>query len=105
MYVSAGGRQPANPLCRKTSFKVRFLIVAVIVALAGCASPEPHPDPTPAVQVPESTWRQVDADIDAASLTAKGVAWAYAHGFMESWMSRVRQHTAHIAANFFELRA
>jgi len=72
---------------------LRSLIVALMVALAGCATPDRAPDLTPPVLISESTWRQVDRDIVAASLAATGPVENYARGSMESWKGLVYQRT------------
>ncbi|WP_137886112.1 hypothetical protein [Pseudomonas sp. 2FE] len=72
---------------------LRSLIVALMLALAGCATPDRAPDLTPPIVIAESTWRQVDSDIVAASLAATGQAQNYARGSMESWMDLVYQRT------------
>ncbi len=74
-------------------FSLRSLTVTLMVALAGCATPDRLPAPTPQVQVPESTWWQVDSDIGTASLAATGSARNYARGTMENWRSRVQKRT------------
>lgn len=79
-----------NPPTMKTTL-VAWL-TALIVALAGCATPERAPEQPP-VDVAPSTWRQVERDIAAASNAATGPARNYAHGLMDSWRSRVRQRT------------
>ncbi|WP_313953506.1 hypothetical protein [Accumulibacter sp.] len=72
---------------------VYSLLVALLMALAGCTVPEPAAEPAPPVQVSAETWRQIDRDINAASLTAWGAAENYARGSMEAWISRVRQRS------------
>lgn len=67
------------------------LLVCLALTLGGCAS-KPAP-PEPPVVVPQSTWRQVDRDISAASLAATGQARAYAQDSMERWMDLVYQRT------------
>ncbi|RJG14306.1 hypothetical protein D3879_01695 [Pseudomonas cavernicola] len=70
---------------------LRSLIVVLMVALAGCATPDRAPDLTPPVLISENTWRQVDRDIVAASLAATGSVKNYARRSMESWRDRVYQ--------------
>jgi hypothetical protein len=74
-------------------FSLRFLIVALMVSLVGCATRERAPDVTPPVQISERTWRQIDSDIGTASLVATGQARHYAQGSMESWRDRVQSRT------------
>jgi hypothetical protein len=70
---------------------MRALIIAVMVALAGCAStPKPAP---PAVQISPETWHQVDREIPAASKTATAPARHYATQTMDSWMDSVYRRT------------
>ncbi|MCP8462610.1 hypothetical protein NK553_01485 [Pseudomonas sp. ZM23] len=69
---------------RRCGFLVLFLL-----ALAGCS----HRAPEPVAPVSESTWRQVDADIGAASLAATSQARAYAEDAMQRWMDLVYQRT------------
>jgi len=73
--------------------KLHFLIVVLIVALSGCATPDRTPEQTPPIQVAESTWRQIDDEISVASHAAEEPARNYARGFMEGWRKRVRQRT------------
>jgi len=68
-------------------------MVALMVAVAGCATPDRPPATTPPVHVPESTWWQVDSDIGAASSAATGSARHYARGTMENWRNRVQKRT------------
>lgn len=81
---------PVGMGCRRRScFRgVRALIVALLVALAGCASSD-----RPAVVVSDSTWRRVDGDIARASHAATGQATGYAHGAMADWKGLVYQRT------------
>ncbi|MGH8353214.1 MAG: hypothetical protein ACRERY_06730 [Pseudomonas sp.] len=72
---------------------LRSLIVALMVALAGCATSDRAPDLAPPVLISESTWRQVDRDIVAASLAATVRANNYARDSMESWRGLVYQRT------------
>jgi hypothetical protein len=74
-------------------FNLRFLIVVLMVALAGCATPDRVPVLTPPAYVSEDTWREVERDLGAASLVARGAAQNYARGYMESWRGRVHQRT------------
>lgn len=65
---------------------LRILLVAGLVALAGCASDPP-------VQVSASTWRRVDGDIATASRTAAEQAREHALLSMERWMDLVYRQT------------
>jgi hypothetical protein len=92
-YATAGGRPLSDSFCETAIFSLRSLIIALMVALAGCATPVRPPDQTPPVHVSESTWWQVDSDIGAASLAAKGPASNYARDSMERWKDRVHKRT------------
>jgi hypothetical protein len=72
---------------------LRSLFVALMVVLAGCATRDRAPALAPPVQIPESTWRQVDSDIGAASAAATGPAMNDARGSMERWRGLVRKRT------------
>jgi hypothetical protein len=72
---------------------LRSLIVAVLVMLAGCATPERAPVVAPVVVVSESTWRQVDREIVVASQSATEQTRIYARGAMDYWRTRVYQLT------------
>ncbi|MFJ7283588.1 hypothetical protein [Pseudomonas sp. NPDC099000] len=72
---------------------LRSLIVAVMVVLAGCATPPRAPVVEPIVVVSESTWRQVDQEIVAASQSATEQTKIYARGAMDYWRTRVYQLT------------
>ncbi|AWM91629.1 hypothetical protein DJ564_12740 [Pseudomonas sp. 31-12] len=72
---------------------LRSLIVAVMVVLAGCATPPRAPVVAPIVVVSESTWRQVDQEIVAASQSATEQTKIYARGAMDYWRTRVYQLT------------
>ena len=91
--TSASRRALANSVFGNAIFNLRSLFVALMVALAGCATTDRTPAPVPPVHVSEDTWRQVDRDISAASLAARGPAENYARSFMESWKGRVHQRT------------
>ena len=69
---------------------VRLVLAALALALAGCATQEQAPGPPP---VSESTWWQVDSDITAASVVARGAAEEYAKGEMERWRGRVYDYS------------
>ncbi|AYC31578.1 hypothetical protein D3880_03835 [Pseudomonas cavernae] len=72
---------------------LRALIVALMVALTGCATPDRAADLAPPIVISASTWRQVDSDIVAASQVTTGQAQSYAHGSMQSWMDLVYRRT------------
>ena len=82
-----------NPLRGVCTVALPRLIVATTLVLAGCAAPHRSPERPPVPQVSENTWRQVDADIVAASRAAAAPSGNYGSGFMESWRNRVRQRT------------
>ncbi|MGB4074078.1 hypothetical protein [Pseudomonas sp.] len=65
---------------------LRVLIVALLLALGGCASDPP-------VQISASTWRQVDRDIAAASHNASTQAREHALTAMRRWMELVYVET------------
>ena len=65
---------------------LRVLIIAGLLALAGCASDPPVP-------IAASTWRQVDRDIAAASRAASEQARAHALKDMQRWMDLVYRQT------------
>ncbi|MCO6059073.1 hypothetical protein NG726_20660 [Pseudomonas sp. MOB-449] len=67
------------------------LLVILLVTLGGCASRR-APEALPVV-VSQSTWRQVDRDITAASLAATSQARRYAQDSMERWMDLVYKRT------------
>ena len=67
---------------------VRSAFVALVVALAGCATRSEAP-----AQVSENSWRQVDNDVAAASLAARVAAENYAKGEMERWRGRIHDLT------------
>ena len=73
---------------------LRVLIVAGLLALAGCASDPP-------VQIAASTWRQVDRDIAAASRTASEQARAHALQAMQRWMDLVYRQTDDVFIPWF----
>ena len=72
---------------------LRSMSVALMVALAGCATTDRPPDRAPPVQVSERTWLQVDSEIGAASSVATGAAKHYARDAMEDWRGRVQKRT------------
>jgi len=95
--ATASGRPLANSFFGVAFFDLRFLVVVLILVLAGCAAPDRAPSQIPSqippVHVPEETWWRVDRDIVAASLAAREPAKTYARGYMESWRDRVHQRT------------
>jgi len=92
-YATAGGRPLSDTFCETAIFSPRSLMVALLVALAGCAAPGHPPDLTPPVRVSERTWLLVDSDIGAASTAAKESARNYARGPMEKWRNLVHERT------------
>lgn len=65
---------------------LRLLCIALMLALAGCATPPPVLPPTPAaVQIPEHVWQQVDQEILSESAAAKAQATGFARRQMERW--------------------
>lgn len=72
---------------------LRSLIVAVLVVLAGCATPPRAPVEVPQVMIAPSTWQQVDREIIEASKSATEQTRIYARGAMEYWRTRVYQLT------------
>lgn len=70
-----------------------FPIILGLLALAGCATPvrAPDPPPPPPIEIPASTWRQVDRDIVAESRAATSAARSFAHQRMSLWRQRVTQ--------------
>jgi len=72
---------------------LRSLIVAVLLVLAGCATPERAPVVVVPVFVSPSTWEQVDREIVAASQSATEQTKIYTHGAMDYWRTRVYQLT------------
>ena len=72
---------------------LRSLIVAVLVVLAGCATPVRAPVVEVVVVVPDSTWHQVDREIVEASQSATEQTRIYSRGAMDYWRTRVYQLT------------
>lgn len=73
-------------------FGLYSVILALMLALAGCATQSRAPDQAPPVQVAESTWLQVDSDIGAASLAATEFAENYARLSLDDWRGRAVRH-------------
>lgn len=71
----------------------RAVVVALMVALAGCAARDRVPEQVPPVVVSESTWRQVDSAMLTASHNAVGQANEFANDSMQNWMDLVYQRT------------
>src|SRR5512145_2141437 len=93
-YPLADGLPLSNLFHGPAMSTLRALIVAVMVALTGCATKEERPpEPPPPVVIPESTWRRIDSDIFAASLEATGGATDFAHDRMQRWRNLVYQRT------------
>lgn len=92
-YSLVDGIPLSNLLAEPEKLILRALIVAVLVALAGCATPSPPPEPPPPPIISESTWRHIDSDIFAASQDATGQAKDYAHDLMQRWRNLVYQRT------------
>lgn len=87
----AGGLPLSNLFQGTAMSTLRTLVVALMVALAGCATSDRAR--APPVVVSESTWLRVEWDIVAASQAATGQAKSYAQGSMESWRGFVYQRT------------
>ncbi|MDB5981022.1 MAG: hypothetical protein JWQ69_2037, partial [Pseudomonas sp.] len=75
---------------------LRSLIIALLLVLAGCATPV-HVVVPPPVVISQGTWLQVDEDIVAASQSASEQAKVYARGSMEHWRELIYARTE---ANF-----
>lgn len=71
----------------------RPLAVAVWLTLAGCAHPVRIPEPPSPVVIPQSTWRQIDRDLVAASQEATGETREYAQDLMQRWRGLIYQRT------------
>ncbi|PYY69176.1 hypothetical protein CRX42_17915 [Pseudomonas jessenii] len=72
---------------------LRSLIIAVLVVLAGCATPARAPVVVAPVIVSASTWQQIDREIVAASQSATEQTRIYARGAMDYWRTRVYELT------------
>ena len=69
---------------------LRWLIVAMLVVLAGCAMSPRAPVEVPHVMIAPGTWQQVDREIIQASQSATEQTKIYAHGAMDYWRTRWR---------------
>ena len=72
---------------------LRWLIVAMLVVLAGCAMSPRAPVEVPHVMIAPGTWQQVDREIIQASQSATEQTKIYAHGAMDYWRTRVYELT------------
>lgn len=65
---------------------LRPLCLALMLALAGCATQPQAPPPSPSpIPVAEEIWQQVDQDIHSESVAAKDLAANFARRQMERW--------------------
>ena len=71
---------------------LRWLIVVILMLLAGCATP-PRAPVAPPIIISPSTWQQVDREIIQASQSATEQTKIYAHGAMDYWRTRVYELT------------
>ncbi|WP_158456863.1 hypothetical protein [Pseudomonas fluorescens] len=71
---------------------LRSLMLAVVLVLAGCATPQRGQQAAP-VAISQDTWRQVDQQLIAASKSAVEQAALYARGSMEHWRTLVYERT------------
>jgi hypothetical protein len=92
-YATAGEPPLPDSFYETAIGNLRALIVALMVALAGCATPTRPPVLIPPPAVSESTWWEVDSDISAASLDAKKSAENYARDAMARWRTLVQKRT------------
>jgi hypothetical protein len=67
-------------------------MLAVLIALAGCATSQ-RVQQAATVTIPQETWRQMDRQIIAASKSASEQAGLYARGSMEHWRVLVYERT------------
>ena len=72
---------------------LRALLVALIVALAGCAAPEGPQESAPPVQISERTRQQIDSDIAGASTAATESARDHARVALDHWINLVQMRT------------
>ena len=91
--ASIGMKPLTKPLFATALVALRIPIVLLLIGLAGCATPERIPEPAtplPApVEIPETTWLQVDSDIGTAALAAASPARHFARVRMERWRQLV----------------
>ena len=92
-WFSSAGHPARCTLLEAAILNLRSLIIAVLVVLAGCATPPRAPVEVAPVIVPASTWQQVDREIVAASQSATEQTRIYARGAMEYWRTRVYELT------------
>jgi len=92
-HASASDQPLTNPVHVARFFNLASLIVALMLALAGCATPDRAAKLTAPVHITVDTWRLVESDMVAASLAATIPAKNYARGSMESWKDLVHQRT------------
>ena len=78
-------RQPDDQLTMSLANLLRLFGLLWILALTGCAAPERITPPPAPVPIAESTWQEVDADIVAGSLAAKGSATGFVRSQLEQW--------------------
>jgi len=78
-------RQPDDQLTLSLASLPRLFGLLGILALAGCAVPERVTPPPAPMPIAEHTWQQVDADIVAGSLAAKGAATGFVRSQLEQW--------------------
>lgn len=81
------------PFFRSAILNLHALIVALMLALTGCATQDRAPELAPSIQISDVTWWQVERDIGTASLAAKEQASHYARGSMLIWRNRVQKRT------------
>ena len=91
--VSRAGHFARCQLQEAAIVSLRSLIVAVLVVLAGCATPPRAPVEVTPVTIPASTWQQVDREIVTASQAATEQSRIYARGAMDYWRTRVYELT------------
>ncbi|MBW8327739.1 MAG: hypothetical protein K0M48_00810 [Thiobacillus sp.] len=97
-HATAGERPLPHSFDETKRCSLCALCIALMLALAGCATPVRPPDRPPVVlappvHVPESTWWQIDIDIGAASLAAKASARDDARGAMANWKRLIQKRT------------
>ena len=70
---------------------LRFLLIILLLLVAGCSTARRPPDPP--IVIAETTWQQIDRDIENASLLSKAEVRRYTRGAMERWRQQVFQRT------------